>query len=126
MKIMVNGIEYNTNEKGLQAVLKDWMEVALRVIWESPVGLNSRAVWIRVNEEIKPMTISRASIIFFLNDMVEMGVLRGDKRTGKGGYQGIYSPALNESEYKIYIVSTVIDHLMKNYPFETAKVIGKY
>jgi len=33
-----------------------------------------------------PDSKSRASLIFFLNDMVEEGVLEYEEKTGKGGY----------------------------------------
>jgi len=46
---MRNRIEFDTGETGLRAVLKDYQEIALRVIWASPEGLGSGAVWDRVN-----------------------------------------------------------------------------
>jgi uncharacterized protein YwbE len=80
---MKGNIEYDSSEKGLRAVLKYYQEIALRVIWASPEGLGSKAVWDRVNAELKPNTISRASIINFLEAMREAGVLKGDEKTGK-------------------------------------------
>jgi len=35
--------------------------------------------------------------------MCEAGVLKGEERTGKGGYHWIYSPAMNENEFKEFI-----------------------
>ena len=84
--MMLNGnIEYDTAESGLRTVLKDYQELALRAIWATPEGLGSKAVMDRVNAELKPNTISRASVINFLESMREIGVLKGDERTGKGG-----------------------------------------
>jgi hypothetical protein len=97
---MNGNIEYDTAESGLRAVLKDYQEIALRVIWASPEGLGSRAVWDRVNAGLKGKTISRASIINFLEAMREMGVLKGEERAGKGGYRWIYSTSMNEAEFK--------------------------
>jgi len=97
---MTNRVEFDTAETGLRAVLKDYQELALRAIWATPEGLGSKAVWDRVNAELKPNTISRASIINFLEAMREAGVLKGVERTGKGGYHWVYSPAMNEAEFK--------------------------
>jgi hypothetical protein len=40
---MMNRVGFDTAETGLRAVLKDYQEIALRVIWASPEGLGSRA-----------------------------------------------------------------------------------
>ena len=81
---MNGNIEYDTAESGLRAVLKDHQELALRAIWATPEGLGSKAVWDRVNAELKPNTISRASVINFLESMREIGALKGVEKTGKG------------------------------------------
>jgi hypothetical protein len=112
-------IEYDTAEPGLRAVLKDYQELALRAIWANPEGLGSKAVWDRVNEELKPNTISRASVINFLEAMREAGVLKGEEKTGKGGHHWIYSPSMNEAEFKQFIAETILKNLMRNFPEET-------
>jgi hypothetical protein len=122
---MNGNIEYDTAESGLRAVLKDYQEIALRVIWASPEGLGSKAVWDRVNAELKPNTISRASVINFLESMREAGVLKGEERTGKGGYHWIYSPAMNEAKFKQYIARTILESLLRDFPEETAEAVKK-
>jgi predicted transcriptional regulator len=116
---MTNRVEFDTAETGLRAVLKDYQEIALRVIWASPEGLGSKAVMDRVNAELQGKTISRASVINFLEAMREAGVLKGDEKTGKGGHRWIYSPAMNESEFKEFIAETLIKKLMRDFPEET-------
>ncbi len=116
---MKNRIEYDASEKGLRAVLKYYQEIALRVIWANPEGLGSRAVWDRVSAELKPATISRTSIINFLEAMREAGVLKGVERTGKGGHHGVYSPAMNEAEFKQHIARTIRESLMRDFLEET-------
>jgi len=120
---MKNRIEYNASEKGLRAVLKDYQELALRAIWANPEGLGSKAVTDRVNAELKPGTISRASVINFLESMKETGVLKGDEKTGKGGHRWIYSPSMNEVEFKHYIARTILESLMRDFPEETRAVL---
>jgi len=119
----MNRIEYDTSESGLRAVLKDYQEIAMRAIWMSPVGLGSKAVMDRVNAELKPNTISRASIINFLEAMREMGVLKGVDITGKGGHRWIYSPAMNESEFKQHIARTILESLLRDFPEETREAL---
>jgi len=68
----MKSLEYDTGETGLRAVLKDYEEIALRTLWQSKQGLNSRTVWQQVNKQLTPETISRASIINYLEDMREM------------------------------------------------------
>ena len=116
---MNGNIEYDTAESGLRAVLKDYQEIALKVIWASPEGLNSRAIWMKANEALKPESISRASVINFLEVMREAGVLKGVERTGKGGYHWVYSPAMDEAEFKQYIARTILESLMRDFPEET-------
>ena len=116
---MKGKIEYDTSKKGLRAVLKDYQEIALRVIWASPEGLGSGAVWDRVNAGLQGQTISHASIINFLEAMREAGVLKGVERTGKGGHRWIYSPAMDEAEFKQHIARIILESLMRDFPEET-------
>jgi len=122
---MTNRVEFDTGETGLRAVLRGYQELALRAIWATPEGLGSKAVMDRVNAELKPNTISRASVINFLESMREMGVLKGDEKTGKGGHRWIYSPAMNEAEFKQFISETILKNLMRNFPDETKQILEK-
>jgi len=121
---MKGKIEYDTAESGLRAVLKEYQEIALRVIWASPEGLGSSAVWDRVNAGLQGETISRASVINFLEAMREAGVLKGDEKTGKGGHRWIYSPAMTEAEFKEFIAKTILGNLMRDFPEETRKAVA--
>jgi hypothetical protein len=70
-------------------------------------------------------TISRASVINFLEDMRERGVLSGEDATGKGGHHWIYSPKLDEAGFRMYIVKNLISCLMDNFPEETREAINR-
>ncbi|MFA5869026.1 MAG: hypothetical protein WC941_04930 [Candidatus Bathyarchaeia archaeon] len=121
---MSNRIEYDTRETGLRAVLKDYQEIAMRAIWESPEGLGSKAVWDKANEGLKGKTISRASVINFLEDMRELGVLKGVDITGKGGHRWIYSPGMTEAEFKTYLAETILRNLKRDFPEETQRALS--
>ena len=121
----MKGIEYDLSQSGFAAVLKDWQLKALQVVWNSPGGVNSRIAWQKVNENLGGSTISRASIINFLEAMREMGVLEADDRTGKGGHQYIYRMGMDEEQFKLYIATTLIENLLRDFPMETRVALGK-
>ena len=121
----MTGIEFDVSQNGLNAVLKDWELKAMQVVWGSPQGANSRPVWLRVNEMLGGGSISRASIINFLEEMRGLGVLGGEERTGKGGHHWVYFPALDESGFKRFIASTLLEHLMREFPDETRGVLNR-
>ena len=116
----------DTAGQGLAMVLKDYQEEALRFIWENKgVGASSREVWNQVNKVLKNKTISRASIINFLNAMVDEGVLNYHEITGKGGHRRIYSTKLDEAGFKKYVAELVLGNLMRDFPEETKDALKK-
>ena len=119
-------LELDTSQAGLRLVLKDWQEEAMRSLWENPQqGCTSRAVWDRVNQRMNPATISRASIINFIEDMASMGVLNKTEITGKGGYRGVYSLRMDKSEFKKFVARAAIEALMRSFPEETRQIIKR-
>ena len=115
----------DTSSKGLAMVLKDYQEVALHYLWRlDGGGASSRDVWMQVNEDLKgKKTISRASIINFLNSMVDESVLNYTEITGKGGHRRIYSANYNEAEFKEYVAKVVLRNLLRDFPEETKRVL---
>jgi hypothetical protein len=81
------------SETGLGMFFKPYQIETLDLLWSSEEALSSRQVWEQVNEKLSG-TISRASIINFLNASVENGLLDYYETTGKGGYRRIYSSKL--------------------------------
>ena len=119
----MTSMEFDTSKTGLRAVLKDWQEIALNVLWESNKGLGSKKVWDEVNARLQGETISRASIINFLDAMKEMGVLGGTDTTGKGGHRWIYSPAMSQAQFKLFVAETILGNLLRDFPEETQKAL---
>ena len=120
-------ISVDTSGEGLAMVLKDYQEVALRYLWRlDGEGASSRDVWVQVNEDLLgKRTISRASIINFLNSMVDEGVLNYTEITGKGGHRRIYSAKYDEAGFKQYIAKVVLGNLLRDFPDETRKALQK-
>lgn len=118
---------FDPTEKGLLKVLRDYQEEALRFVWDSDEGVTSRKVWIYVNDVLKgERTVSRASIINFLNRMVEEDVLNSREESGKGGYHAIYTPKMDETEFIKHIVRTVNESLMRDFPEESREVLKEF
>ncbi len=116
---------FNPEKKGLAKVLRDYQQEALKSVWKnSEKGLTSREVYEYVIGKIDG-SISRASIINFLKAMADEGVLNYTERTGKGGHHRVYTPRLNESEYKQYVAHMVIASLLKDFPEETKAAISQ-
>ena len=117
----------DTANDGLAMVLKDYQEVALHYLWRiDGKGASSRDAWMQVNDDLAgKRTISRASIINFLNSMVDEGVLNYKEITGKGGHRRIYSAKYNEAEFKEYVAKVVLKNLLRDFPDETRKVLSE-
>jgi len=119
----MKGLEYDASQTGFLAVLKPWQLKAMQVVWSSPNGANSLTVHQKANQALQGETISRASVINFLEDLREMGVLSGEERTGKGGHHWVYFPKLGESGFKRFIAETLVEKLKSEFPGETSIVI---
>jgi len=118
-------LNIDTSEESLRMIIKDYQEAALRYIWRlGGEGASSRDVWVQVNEDLKgERTISRASIINFLNAMVDEGMLNYTETTGKGGHRRIYSMRYDEAGFKEHVARLVIGNLLRDFPEETRKAI---
>jgi len=116
---------FDIGKEGLGKVLRDYEEEALRYVWGlGGRGAGSREVWTHVNGALKGIkTISRASIISFLNNMSGEGVLEYEETTGKGGRRRIYTANLDENGFRKAIVRAVMDSLLRDFPRETMETI---
>ena len=99
-------LKMDLTQDGLSMFFKDYELEALKILWRSNPGLLSREVWEQVNQHPQ-INISRASIINFLNNMVELGILNTSSETGKGGHRSRYSPKYDEDQTKQYLADAV-------------------
>jgi len=111
-------MKFDTKQEGLETLFKPYQALLLEWIWEinenQRKGVNSGQahVYLQDTSERK----SRASVIFFLNDLVEEGVLTYEERTGKGGHHRVYYPAMNKEEYSDYVIGSINDKLSSVFP----------
>ncbi len=118
---------FDPSQKGFQKVLRDYQIEALRIIWNHEgEGLTSREVYEATNEVLGPRRrVSRASIINFLNAMVDEGVLDYSEETCKGGMRRRYKKGLDEEGFKKFLVQNMISSLYRDFPDETEQVIAE-
>lgn len=113
-------IVVDPSKDGLEKVLRDYQIEALKLVWKNEgEGLTSRMVYEDVNKNLKGKTISRASIINFLNAMVDESVLDYEEETCKGGMRRKYQKGLDEDGFKQYVAASVFKSLMKDFPKQT-------
>ncbi|MBS7630065.1 BlaI/MecI/CopY family transcriptional regulator [Candidatus Bathyarchaeota archaeon] len=120
-------IVIDSSKQGLEKILRDYQIESLRVVWENASrGVTSREVYANVNKVLENLkTISRASIINFLNDMCDEGVLAYEEETCKGGMRRKYFPKLDEEGFKKYVAKTVFQSLLKDFPEQTLEALGE-
>jgi len=124
----MSGFKFDPSQTGLRKTLKEYEELALRYVWSmGEKGATSRPIHETVNSELgSDKSISRASIIIIMNKLVDQGVLAYREATGKGGYHKIYYPLMDEEGYKIYLIETMVESLIKDFPEETKEVLKAY
>ena len=119
------GFVIDPEKTGLEKVLRNYQIEALRMVWDDdPKGVTSRDVYQRVNKQLEGVrTISRASIINFLNAMCDEGVLTYVEETCKGGTRRKYFTGLNEGEFKKHIGKSVLESLLNDFPDQTIEAV---
>ena len=100
----------------------------MKFLWKiGTEGVNSGRAWIETNKVLlkRGKSISRASIIFFLQDMVDAGFLEYTMGTGKGGHHRIYVPIYTETEFKEQISKRIMEKLLESFPDEAYSAMIK-
>ena len=121
----MGSFKFDPSKTGLRKTLKEYEEIGLTYIWNlGEKGASTGKTWEAVNEALDPdKSISRASVIFFLNRMADQGVLDFRTATGKGGHHRVYYPIMDERGYKKHLLKTVVESLMRDFPDETREAL---
>jgi len=116
------------SERGFRMFFKEYKELSLRTLWSDPEHMfSSEEVYRIVNEKLPDgATISRASIINFLQNMAEKGLLEREFATGKGGTHGIYQCRYDEAGLKKHLTWAVLDRLVEEFPGEAGEAIAGF
>ena len=109
---------FDTSGEGLLTLFKPYQAFLLERIWElnsgERVGVSSGDAHRFLQGH--PDSKSRASVIFFLDDLVEEGVLEYEEESGKGGYHRVYYPKMDREQFARYVIKTITDKLSEVFP----------
>jgi predicted transcriptional regulator len=103
------------SERGLKKLHRDYEISSLRAVWRCSDGILSREIWEKVKKETDN-PVSRSTVIKYLQEATDNGIIKYDLETCKGGHRRRYYPNMNEEEYKEYIVQTVLESLLEDFP----------
>ena len=117
-------MKYDTNATGWATILVDYAaNVFEKFIDEydpegEPFEMNTGDAFRYELEQLKKQdrTISRASIIFEMNKMVDMGILTYRSKTGKGGHHKVYRLAKSPHELEVDVVVLLLKRIKETWP----------
>jgi len=109
---------FDTSGEGLLTLFKPYQAALLEHIWELNNTVRVGVTSGQAHEFLKdhPDSRSRASVIFFLNDMVEEEVLDCEERSGKGGYHRVYYLKMDRERFANHAVKTITEKLRESFP----------
>jgi len=111
-------MKFDTDKEGLHTLFRPYQALLLEHLWElnreSRVGVKSSQAHRYMLD--KPEKISRASVINFLNDMVDEDILDYEEKTGKGGYHRVYYPKMDRAEFSVYVTELIKKKLSEAFP----------
>lgn len=81
-------MKLNTENEGLGSIWKPYEIKAVEILLSHEERQSTGEVWNKILES--GIKISRASVIFFLNRLVNEGLADFIEKTGKGGYHKLY------------------------------------
>jgi len=106
------GLDILFGNTGIGRVFKPYEAEAMTLLWSTPnKGYSSRDVFVAVNK-VMTGTISRASIINFLNGMVDADILGYTEITGKGGHRRIYKAKILRDDFPEWLNNKVDEALI--------------
>lgn len=116
-------MKLDTDKKGLAAIFKDWHVSLVEELFERPLT-SGEAYKFLEEQNIRAAkrehgTVSRASVINFLNKLVDLGLSDYDIKTGKGGQAKIYKMTLTREEFAHKIIGMFVNKLRESFPEES-------
>lgn len=109
-------MKFDLNQTGLRRIFRAWQVEIMEYLWETQETVKSVDVYLYLEQKGihstrgTRNTISRASVINFLNDLVAEGIVTYTEDTGLGGYHRIYSLAERSKTregFKNYVKSEI-------------------
>jgi len=115
-------MQLDTTKNGLASIFKEWqVPLVEELLISEPMGSKEAYEYlgkIGVKGQKELGSISRASVINFLNDLVDKGLLDFSLVTGKGGHRRIYTMAMTREEFAHKIIGKFVNKLIEAFPKE--------
>jgi len=106
-------MKFDTSKEGLSSVFKPYQLESLKYLMTVPSSGSGR-VWKHLHTlPDKRVHMSRASIIFFLNDMVDDEICTWVDATGKGGHHRLYSITPNSLSWLMNLLAERLESFIK-------------
>lgn len=116
-------MQLDTDKNGLEAIFRSWQVPLVEELFNRKVKsgeahefLKERDV--RTGGKGSYTSVSRASVINFLNKLVDLELLGYTTRSGKGGYHRIYEMTLTREEFAHKIIGLFVNKLRESFPEE--------
>ena len=113
-------MKVDLEESGLDMFFKKWQAPLIEKLLTEDVEMKTAEAWEYVNDCLpEDESISRASIIFFLQKQRDEGTLTSREESGKGGMHEIYKRDKNLQQFLIDLRVLFTDKM-----FEAAEILG--
>ena len=106
----LSGWKLDAGQKGSRIIFKDYHKAIVDILNEDPEkAWGSGLMWHELKK--RGIKISRASVIFYLNFLVDDGLATFKDVTGKGGHHKLYQITVSWGEVQKHIAIKVIEKL---------------
>ncbi len=117
-------MKLDTDKEGLEAIFGKWQVPLIEEFFSGNPMTSGEAYRFLKEKGIKTSqgvlgTVSRASVINFLNGMIDNGLLEYTDDTGKGGHHRIYKMTLNREEFSHALLGRFVNRLISIFPQES-------
>jgi len=107
-------MKVNLEESELGMFFKPWQKPLIKKLLTSEVEMKTAEAWEYVNEHLpEDESISRASVIIFLQNQEAEGILVSREESGKGGMHGVYRRAKNLPQFIVDVRVQFADKMLE-------------
>lgn len=109
-------MKIDTSKDGLSKYFRSHEIMILQILWEKTGVIHtSRGIWRALNERLQGETISRATVINFLESVSEIGLVDKKTETCRGGKRGLYSIQRTEIEFRKLLLTMLYKDIVSDY-----------
>lgn len=94
--------------------MKPWQHRTISTILDRGESVTSGTMHAQL--EFDGLAVSRASIVNYLLELSDNGIITREGKTGKGGTHGLYSKKLSDAEIVKHIFDSCLDSLIDAFP----------